>query len=199
MADPPTFLREPPASEAAARLYEDDLASDGYVGNLTRLWAWRPDVLESFTDLRSGLGGASTLAPRELAVLVAATAAARGDAYCALAWGTRLAAASDDETAATVLAGGSPPSLSSREAALAEWARAVVGDPNATTAADVARLRTAGLDDREIFEATAFVAFRLAFSTVNDALGAAPDAQLAAEAPEPVRRAVSFGRSPASG
>jgi uncharacterized peroxidase-related enzyme len=196
MADRPTFLGDAPASEPAARLYDEDIASDGYVGNLTRLWASRPEVLEAFTDLRAQLGGGSTLAPRELAVLVTATAATRGDAYCALAWGTRLAAQSDDETAAAVLAGGSPPALSAREAALAEWARAVVRDPNATTAADVERLRAAGLDDREIFEATVFVAFRLAFSTVNDALGAAPDRQLAAEAPEPVRRAVAFGRAP---
>ena len=43
----------------------------------------------------------------------------------------------------------------------------------------------------EIFEATAFVAFRLAFSTVNDALGAQPDWQLVAAAPQRVRAAVS--------
>jgi uncharacterized peroxidase-related enzyme len=190
----PTFLGEPPASEATARLYEEDVSSDGYVGNLTRLWAWRPEVLESFTALRGALSSASTLASRELAVLVAATAAARGDAYCALAWGARLAAESDDATAAGVLAGGSPASLSAREVALADWARAVVGDPNATSVADVDGLRAAGLSDREIFEATVFVAFRLAFSTVNDALGAVPDRQLVAEAPEAVRRAVSFGR-----
>jgi hypothetical protein len=35
-------------------------------------------------------------------------------------------------------------------------------DPNATTSQDVERLREVGLGDREIFEATAWVAFRLA-------------------------------------
>ena len=73
-------------------------------------------------------------------------------------------------------------------------ARKVVDDPNATTRADVAQLRDAGLGDREIFEATAFIAFRLAFSTVNDALGAALDRQLADAAPDPVRAAVKWGR-----
>ena len=52
----------------------------------------------------------------------------------------------------------------------------------------------AGLADREIFEATAYVAFRLAFSTVNDALGAQPDEELVAEAPPEVRAAVTYGR-----
>ena len=84
-----------------------------------------------------------------------------------------------------------------REDALVRWCRQVVRDPNATTEADVDSLRQAGLDDREIFEATAFIAFRLAFSTINDALGARPDAQLAEKAPRLVREAVTFGR-PAS-
>jgi alkylhydroperoxidase/carboxymuconolactone decarboxylase family protein YurZ len=39
---------------------------------------------------------------------------------------------------------------------------------------------TLASEDEEIFDATVFVAFRLAFSTVNDALGARPDLQLAA-------------------
>jgi hypothetical protein len=60
----------------------------------------------------------------------------------------------------------------------------------------MALLREVGLGEREIFEATAFVAFRLAFSTVNDALGAAPDKQLADAAPPTVRAAVDFGRAP---
>jgi hypothetical protein len=50
------------------------------------------------------------------------------------------------------------------------------------------------LSEREIFEATVFVALRLAFSTVNDALGVRPDWQVADAVPPEVRRAVTFGR-----
>lgn len=42
-----------------------------------------------------------------------------------------------------------------------------------------------------------FITLRMAFSTVNDALGAQPDAQLALAVPPPVRAAVSYGRPPA--
>ena len=66
------------------------------------------------------------------------------------------------------------------------------------TRVDVARLREVGLGDREVLEATAVVAFRLAFSTINDALGAAPDKQFADAAPDPIRAAVSYGRAPSS-
>ncbi len=57
-------------------------------------------------------------------------------------------------------------------------------------------LRAAGLDDQAIFDATVFVALRLAFSTVNDALGAAPDKELVDKVPGPVRDAVRYGRTP---
>ena len=190
-----SFLDEPPETEASRRLYDADRAEDGYVANHTRLWGWRPDLSEGFTALRRTLAASSALRDRDWAVLVTATAAALGDSYCSLAWGSRLARLSDDETAAAVLEGAElPDGLSEREAALADWARRVVREPNATGADDVARLRGLGLGDREIFEATAFIAFRLAFSTVNDALGAAPDRQLAEETPERVRAAVGYGR-----
>ena len=41
---------------------------------------------------------------------------------------------------------------------------------------------------------TVFVSLRLAFSTVNDALGLRPDAGLRRTAPAALRDAVSFGR-----
>jgi alkylhydroperoxidase family enzyme len=84
--------------------------------------------------------------------------------------------------------------LDPTDAALARWARQVVHDPNGATAADVEALRAAGLDDAQILAITAFVALRLAFSTVNDALGTRPDAELAAAAPAEVGAAVAFGR-----
>lgn len=77
---------------------------------------------------------------------------------------------------------------------MAAWARKVARDPNATTPADIQALRDAGLDDQQIFAITTFVALRLAFSTVNDALGAQPDAQLAQSLSPEVREAVTWGR-----
>jgi uncharacterized peroxidase-related enzyme len=190
------FLGEPPASEARDAAFNEDLDADGYVNNHTRLWCWRPDLRLAFMELRTSLMGSSALTDRDWAVLVTATASECNDSYCSLAWGTRLAGLTDDETAARLIAGDPAPGLSDRESVLASWAREVVRDPNTTTEGQIEHLREAGLSDREIFEATAFVAFRLAFSTINDALGAAPDQQLAEAAPRPVRAAVSYGRSP---
>lgn len=192
------FLGEPPASETTGAAYAADRQADGYVSNHTRLWGWRPDLDASFSALRTSLMESSALTEREWAILVSAAVAECNDSYCSLAWGPRLAKLTDDETAAQVIAGVPAPALSDREAALAAWAGQVVRDPNSTTRDHVARLREVGLGDREIFEATALVAFRLAFSTINDALGAAPDRQLADAAPDAIRAAVSYGRPPSS-
>jgi len=199
MDDAPTFLGEPPATDDARRLYEQQRAVDGYVWNFTRLWSWRPDVHEGFVKLRGELMGASSLTDRDWAVMVTATASALGDSYCSLAWGPKLAKLSDDATAVDVIGGAEQPAgLSEREAVLAAWARRLVRDPNGTARSDVDRLRAVGLSEREIFEASTFIALRLAFSTVNDALGAGPDRQLADAAPEQVRNAVTYGRTPAA-
>ena len=188
------LISAPPETEATARVYQDSRASQGFVMNLTRGWAWRPDVFDGFAALRAKLTDPSTLSKRELAVLVCAAAGSLGDSYCSLAWGKKLADAADAASAAAVLQGKATPGLSAREQALARWARKVATAPNATTAADVAELHAAGLTDQEIAEATFFIAFRLAFAVVNDALGAQPDAQLAQAAPPEVAAAVSYGR-----
>ncbi|HEY0884961.1 MAG TPA: hypothetical protein VGE20_06755 [Ramlibacter sp.] len=190
------FLPPPQPTAAVERIYESNQATQGFVMNLTSAWAWRPDVFESFAALRGQLTSSSGLSKRDQAVLVCATASQLQDSYCSLAWGKTLAAEAGAAAAAAVLRAGDDAALTARDHALGAWARKLVADPNSTTPADVATLRSAGLDDRAIFEATAFVAFRLAFSTVNDALGASPDWQLVDTAPPEVRSAVTYGRPP---
>ncbi len=136
---------------------------------------------------------ASGLTVRQRGILVTAAASTLGDSYCSLAWGGKLARASDPALAAGVLTGDDA-GLTDQEKAIADWARRVAGDPNATTPADVQALRDCGLDDGQIFAITAFVALRLAFSTVNDSLGAQPDAELVRSLPGEVREAVTYGR-----
>jgi len=188
-----SFLQEPPASPQARELYDEDLADDGYVWNVTRLWAHQPDTLKSLFEVMSQAFRPSGLTFRQRGILVAATASALGDSYCSLAWGGKLGKASDPALAAGVLTG-SDAGLTDQERAMAVWARKVARDPNATTPADIEALRDSGLDDGQIFAVTAFVALRLAFSTINDSLGAQPDAQLARSLPSEVREAVTYGR-----
>jgi len=187
------FIAPPEDSVDTARLYKSSLDSQGFVMNLTRAWAWRPDVFEGFAALRSQLTTKSSLSKREQAVIVCATAAELGDAYCSLAWGKTLAEEAGAASAVAVICA-TDDGLNARDQALAGWARKVVADPNGTSARDMDALRAAGLTEKEVFEATVFVAFRLAFSTVNDALGVRPDSELVDAVPKEVSAAVTFGR-----
>jgi SAM-dependent methyltransferase/alkylhydroperoxidase family enzyme len=188
------FLAVAQPSAEAQRLYDDDLEEVGYVMNVSKLWAYQPVAVAGLFDLMGQAARAGSLTFRQRGVLVAACASALGDSYCSLAWGTKLAGVAGEELAASVLRGDDV-GLDRAEQALARWARQITRDPNGTAPGDVQSLRDAGYDDAQIFAITAFVAFRIAFSTVNDALGARPDPELGKAAPVSVRSAVTFGRS----
>lgn len=187
------FLSVPETTAEAQRIFDEDLAEVGYVMNVSRLWAYQPTTMTGLFNLLRRAHSAHGLSLRQRCILVAACASTFGDSYCSLVWGSRLAAASDAPTAAGVVCG-SDDGLDASERAMAGWARAVARNPNATTAAGVQALRDAGFSDHQIFTITVFVALRLAFSTVNDALGVPPDPGLRSTAPGAVLDAVTFGR-----
>jgi SAM-dependent methyltransferase/alkylhydroperoxidase family enzyme len=187
------FLAEPDVTSAVQRLFDDDQEDLGFVMNASRLWAHDPGVLDDLFALIGRTAKAGRLSLRERGILVTACASTIGDSYCSLAWGKKLADQAGDERAAAVLAGVDGP-LDEQERALAGWARRVVGDANGVTGADVQALRDAGYDDGQVFAITVFTALRMAFSTVNDALGALPDRALHESVPERVRAAVTYGR-----
>jgi uncharacterized peroxidase-related enzyme len=188
-----TFLAAPEETDGVRALYAEDVADAGFVMNASRVWGHRPELQEQLFALLSAAASAAGLSFRQRGVLVAATASARQDSYCSLAWGARLAGAAGDDVAAAVLAGDDS-GLDATEQALARWARQVARDPNGTGPDDVAALRDAGFDDAQILALTVYAAGRMAFSAVNDALGARPDVQYRESAPEAVLHAVTYGR-----
>jgi alkylhydroperoxidase family enzyme len=187
------FLQVPDTSPEIQHMFDQDVEDRGYVMNLSHLWAQRPAAHDGLFDLVAQAVKAGRLTMRQRGILISAGASALGDSYCSYAWGKRLADASDADVAGGVLTGVDV-ALDPSERALAAWARRLATDPTRTTPDDVQVLRDAGFDDGQIFEITLFVALRLAFSTVNSALGALPDRELGDAAPAPVRDAITFGR-----
>jgi len=191
------FLAAAPVTPEAQRLFDEDLEGTGYVMNVSRLWAHMPKALVALSDLMGEVTRAGSLTFRHRCVLVTVAASTFGDSYCSLAWGKKLADVAGVDLAAAVIRGDDQ-GLDPSERALAQWARRMTTDPNAIVSDDVDALRAAGFDDVQILAITAYVALRVAFSTVNDALGAQPDFQLNSSTPEPVRSAITFGRPAAT-
>jgi uncharacterized peroxidase-related enzyme len=196
---PAGFLPAAPDTPEAQRLFDGDLQGTGYVTNTARVWAYLPSALDGLAGLMDEVTRAGSLTLAQRSVLVSAAASALGDSYCSLAWGKRLADTAGPDVAAAVIRDAATDGLDVADRALARWARKVAADPNGVDAADVQMLRDVGFDDAQIFAITSYVALRIAFSTVNDALGAQPDAQLGATVPDEVRAAVDFGRPVESG
>lgn len=191
-----TFLEEPAPSAGQERLYAEDLADDGYVWNLTRVWAHQPETKDQLMRLFAATADAAGLSPRDKAVIVIAQAAAIGDSYCAVAWSKRLTDWSDPQTAIAALTGDDEP-FSEREQTLAAWARTVARSPGNGTPQDIQRLRDAGFNGPEIVALTVYAALRTAFSSINSALGARPDMALAEALNPDVRAAITWGVSEA--
>ena len=190
------FLPEPqPTSEAAQAMFDEDIDDFGFVMNVSRLWAYQPETANHLFAVMSETFRVSGLDFRHRGLLVLATASSLGDSYCSLAWGYKLANVDAGESAAAVLRGNDA-ELAPSEEAMVTWARKVVRDPNSTTSDDVQRLRDAGFTDSQIFAITTFVALRMAFSTVNDSLGARPDIDLVSLAPAAISESVIYGRRP---
>jgi len=187
------FLAVPELSADVQRLYDDDVGQFGFVMSLSRMWAHQPAIHDGLFDLMGQAVRAGSLTFRQRAILVVACASTLGDSCCSLAWGRRLSGVADADLAGSVLRGDDN-ALDPTERTLARWARKMTRHPNGTQAADVQELRDAGYDDGQIVAITAFVALRIAFATVNEALGAQPDHELSELAPMAVRDAVTYGR-----
>ena len=122
------FLDAPEPTEAGQRLADDDLEGLGFVMNMSRLWAYQPAMLDGLSDLMGQAVRAGSLSFRQRSILVSACAAAMGDSYCSLAWGSKLASEAGADVAVGVLRGDDH-GLSESERALARWARQVARDP----------------------------------------------------------------------
>ncbi len=200
LPDPPAepsragFVAEPASTPDVERLYAEDMDDNGFVMNSTRMFAHQPGLFDGLFDLQTQAHQAASLSVRQRGVLIAAMASTLGDSYCSLAWGERLARRTTPDLAAGLI-GGDDSGWTEDEQALAVWARKIVRDPNGTSAECLEPLRRVGYTDAKIVAITAFVALRMAWSTMNDALGLHPDPQFGASVPPALLEAVSYGRA----
>jgi len=181
------LVGEAPPSEESAALAAEDVADLGFVSNVTRLWSHEPAVFEGLFDLIHSSGRAAGVSVAERGVATIVGSGLVGDSYCPLAWGEKLAGKTTPEMAASVI-GGSDGMLDDRSRAIAVWARKVAGSPRSVTPADLDEILAAGFTAAQVLSLTTFIALRVAFSTVNGVLGAAPE-QAYVDVVDPVVRA----------
>jgi len=186
-------LADGEAAGAALELFDEDRRKDGYVWNLTRVLALRPESFRAWRGLAGTIRGAMDLRRYELVTLAAAQALRAS--YCALAHGKILREKFFGAGEALALARGDygGAGLDAVDVAVVQFARQVAIGADRITRQDVAALQRLGLTDREVLDVALAAAARAFFTKVLDALGVEPDsAYLAMEAP--LREALTVGR-----
>jgi uncharacterized peroxidase-related enzyme len=187
-----SFLQPAEQSPETKRMFDADTKAMGYLPNYTRLFAHSPAAYAAWQQLNGAVKAGMDLRRYELATLAAARALK--SSYCGLAHGKLLRDKFfDAATVAAIASDDGSAGLSAQEVAVVDFAEKVAADATSVTEADIAGLRSHGLDDTEIFQVILAAAVRCFFSTVLSAAGVQPDVQYNDSIERNLRQALSFG------
>jgi uncharacterized peroxidase-related enzyme len=141
----------PPDVERLATQFEADL---GFVPNLIRAWAWRPDRLRAwYAHYRQLLEPSPGLSLAEREMIAVAVSAANQCDYCLASHGAALRMTLGDADRADQLAlDPHAADLDPRAAAIVEYAVALTDDPASCDAAAIDVLQDHGLDIEDIWD-----------------------------------------------
>jgi uncharacterized peroxidase-related enzyme len=192
-----SYLDTPAEAHAqgeVGRLYDADRARSGYVANLTKVFALRPEVYDAWAELNTTIKAGMDLRRYELATLAAARRLR--SSYCALAHGRILRDRFYDVATLRKIADDyHDAGLDPADIAVMDLAEKVAGDATGITAADIDTLRRHGLSDVDILQVVLAAAARCFFSTVLDAVGAEPDAHYRTSLEPELQHALTVGRA----
>jgi alkylhydroperoxidase family enzyme len=175
----------------AFAMYDRQQRHYGYVPNYATVFCHRPEVMRRWGELLAAIKRPMDRRRFELATFAAAHELR--STLCTLAHGKALLAFFSDEDVIAMARGDLPSSVSTADAALMRFARAVARDASAVTAEDVAGLKRHGYSDAEVFEIAATAAGRAFFTKIIESLGVATDAP-AGEMSAELRAALTVGR-----
>ncbi len=186
------MIDEEVADGEVAVIYERDVERVGYLPNYTRTFSLHPGAYDAWRHLIAAIAKPMDERRYELATVGAATSL--GSSYCSLAHGKILEDKFFEPSEVRQIAEDPSQSvLDETDALIVELAAKVAGDATSVTEADIERLRSAGLSDREILDVILAAAARSFFSKVLDATGTLADSVYLELEPE-LREALTVGR-----
>lgn len=171
-------------------LFERAAERFGFVPDVVRALALRPDVAHAQAALRDCLNGDATSLGRRRADLIALAVSGINDCeYCGAAHAGMMVERGElsREEAALAFKDWRALELEQGDAAMLEFAEKLTFQPAQVDAADIEVLREAGFDDGGIYDIVLVAAYRNFINRVNDGLGVSTE-----------KLRVRFGDSPIS-
>lgn len=165
---PMAWIREISEDDARgelAAIYQRLLQERGKVANILKVHSLNPGAMDAHLSLyMKVMFGRSRLSRYEREAVAVAVSAANDCDYCVAHHGEALRRYEKDEAVIDRIATGDYAGLPDRLAALLSHATRLTRQPAGTAETDVLALRSVGLDDDEILDATLIVAY---FNFVN--------------------------------
>ncbi|MFN4087949.1 MAG: peroxidase-related enzyme [Alphaproteobacteria bacterium] len=152
-------------------------AKIGFVPNVFRSYARRPERFRKYQSYRNDLmGGSSGLSELEREMVAVTVSSANRCHYCVVAHGAVLRRLSGDARLGdTIVVNYRGADLPPRHRAMLDFAWKLTLEPNEIDEADRGRLRAAGLSDDDIFDLTEVAAFYNFTNRFAIGLGIAPN------------------------
>jgi uncharacterized peroxidase-related enzyme len=172
---PPSWFPVPPDDELPEdlrKLFAKATERLGFVPNVFRAYAWRPERFRPFFDhFRSLHEPSAHLSAAEREMIAVVVSMANGCLYCLVAHGAALREALGDPVAADrITLDYRRADLDERMRAVLDYAHKVATTPLQCDQEDIARLRALGLDEAEVWDVAELAAMysftnRLAMAT----------------------------------
>jgi uncharacterized peroxidase-related enzyme len=145
----------------------------GFVPDVVRALAVRPDVAAAQGQLRDSLIGSSSLGRRRADLIALAVSGINDCEYCGTAHAGMMIERGEmsREEAAVAFKDWRALELGEEDVAMLEFAEKLTFQPAEVEAADIEALRAAGFEDRGIYEIVLLAAYRNFINRVNDGLG----------------------------
>jgi uncharacterized peroxidase-related enzyme len=175
-----TWLRVPAEDElppGVLELWQPSLEKLGFVPNVLRLYALRPDNLLAWNAWYDvAMKGESGLTKAEREMIAVVVSVANDCAYCMAAHGAALRKLTKDPALAdAVAAGHTSAPVEPRVRAMLEYARKLTLRPTEMTEADVVALRDAGWSDEDVMDVAEVTGLFNMSNRMASGLGWAPN------------------------
>jgi uncharacterized peroxidase-related enzyme len=157
-------------------MYDKQASAWGFVPNYAKVFCYRPEIMDLWAALQSGIK--KSMGKRRYEIVVFAAATALRSTLCSLAHGKALTEFFSADDVTMLAKDEAPQNMSTLELEIVRFAKRVARDASAVTQTDVDRLKECGATDAEIFDISAAAAARAFFTKLVESLGVAPEPSL---------------------
>lgn len=181
------------ATGEVARLYAQEIETQGRVMAATQCWSARPDMLAPVEHLLHQMRDGFSLGLINFRLITLIAAKHVPSSYCSHVYFRSLSQALGRDKVLKIQANHRNAGLSEKEVAMLDYAEKITRDASKITEADIERLRAVGFTDLNIADIALAASFRAFLSRYFDAVGAEVEPDFLDADPE-IRARLAVGK-----